>query len=92
MKIEYDENKSQRNIELRRLSFELVKQFDFENMLDAIDPRHESEVRTIATSRIRFHVYTLVYTLRGETIRVISLRKASRKERKAWRIYLTLIS
>ena len=34
MEVEFDESKSQRNIELRGLSFELVAGFDFEGAIE----------------------------------------------------------
>jgi uncharacterized protein len=84
MFIEFDPAKNQKNIEERGLPFSLVKDFDFENMLDDIDARHLPEIRIIAISRIRFHVYVLVYTMRDDVLRVISLRRANKKERIAW--------
>jgi uncharacterized protein len=92
MKIEFDPDKNKRNIDMRGLPFSIVERFDFSSSLEDIDDRHISEIRIIAIGRIRFHIYTLVYTMRGENIRVISLRKSNKKERIAWSRNLILIS
>lgn len=89
--IEYDPAKNQRNIEMRGLSFSIVEYFDFDSALEDIDERHSGEERIVAIGRIKFHIYTLVYTWRGKKLRVISLRKANKKERIAWSRNLILI-
>ncbi len=83
MEYEYDEGKSQKNFKERDISFSLVDQFDFESALIATDIRKEyAEERFIAVGRINQRVYVLVYTMRGENLRVISLRKANCREVK----------
>lgn len=83
MKIEYDEAKNQRNIELRGLSFELANDFDFENALE-VEQRVNGELRYFALSMIENRLFALVYTLRADAIRVISLRKANSREVKRY--------
>lgn len=79
MDIEYDSHKNQHNIEQRGISFELVKHFDFSDVLE-VDQRINGELRHFALGRIQGRLYALVYTLRGDVIRVISLRKANQRE------------
>lgn len=83
MKIDYDPNKQQRNIELRGISFELAYEFDFDTALEATQ-KVNGEVRYFALGYIRNRLYALVYTLRGEAIRIISLRKANAREVKKY--------
>ena len=83
MKIEYDNNKNQRDIDLRGISFELVTELDFENALE-VEQVIGGEIRYFALGRISSRLYVLVYTLRCDAIRVISLRKANKREVKRY--------
>jgi uncharacterized DUF497 family protein len=81
MKIEFDPAKNERNIRERGLSFEQVREFDFDTALIRIDLRRNyGEPRFIAFGMIGTRVYNLVFTIRVDTIRVISFRKANRRE------------
>ncbi|MFA7532653.1 MAG: BrnT family toxin [Castellaniella sp.] len=81
MKIEFDPQKSDTNVQERGLSFALVEQFDFETALFKIDDRHDyGEVRIRALGRIGDRVHALVFKETQIGIRVISLRKANRRE------------
>ncbi|MCP8900213.1 BrnT family toxin [Gilvimarinus xylanilyticus] len=79
MKVEYDEAKNQRNIQARGLSFELVANFDFEGALEVVQTV-EGERRYFALCVIGHRLHALVYTLRADAVRVISLRKANQRE------------
>jgi hypothetical protein len=83
MKIEFDLAKSRRNIALRGLSFDLVENFDFDSAWVVIDGRKDyGEVRYRAIGVLSDEIVAVVYTMRAEIVRVISLRLANRKERK----------
>jgi len=79
MNIEFDNAKNQRNLELRGLSFALVAEFDFDGALE-VEQAVEGELRYFALGRIDGRLHALVYTLRGDAVRVISLRKANKRE------------
>lgn len=82
MKIEFDPEKNNKNIIERDLSFERAKEFDFNTALFEIDNRHDyGEVRIIALGYIAERLHVLIFTKRENGIRVISLRKANKKER-----------
>jgi uncharacterized DUF497 family protein len=82
MKIAFDPAKNAANIALRGLSFEMAKRFDFDSALILIDSRRDyGEVRYQAMGLIGNRLYFLVFTMRGQTLRVISLRLANRKEK-----------
>jgi uncharacterized DUF497 family protein len=85
VEITYDPKKSERNLRERGLGFEMVSGFDLTTAIYAIDNRKDyGEVRTRALGFIGDALYALVFTMRGSALRVISLRKANRKERNRY--------
>jgi uncharacterized protein len=85
VEITFDPRKSERNLRERGLGFERVAEFDFASAFYTIDARRDyGEVRRRALGFIGETLYALVFTMRGRVLRVISLRKASRKERSRY--------
>ncbi len=85
MSIEYDPKKNQRNIKNRNLSFDLVKQFEWESAVHWEDDRMDyGEIRYCALGYIDIRLYHVVFTCRNEKVRVISLRKANKREVKIY--------
>ncbi len=81
MKIEFDPDKNRRNITERQISFELAEEFEWDTALIWEDNRQNyGETRFCALGYIGVRIYHLVFTLRDERLRVISLRKANRRE------------
>lgn len=81
MKIEYNPNKILQNIGNRNLSFEIVKQFEWETAIVMEDNRFDyGETRYCALGYIELRIYHLVFTYRNDTVRIISLRKANNRE------------
>lgn len=85
MKFEWDTAKNESNIRKHNLDFcdaELV----FEKyMLRRLDNRqHYMEERIIALGELDKAVVVVVYTHRGDFIRIISMRRANRHERKIY--------
>ena len=77
----FDPEKNERNIQERGLSFERVAEMDWDTALIAEDTRREygeRRYRVFALLDKRLHIAAI--TPRGEDIRVISFRKANRKE------------
>ena len=82
MKIEFDPAKSEKNARERGLAFDLVADFDFDSAQIVKDERRDyGEVRYRAVGRLKDAVAVVVFTVRHEAVRVISLRFANRKER-----------
>jgi uncharacterized DUF497 family protein len=82
MKIAFDPAKSERNVQGRGLSFDLVADFDFESAQITEDARRNyGEVRYRAIGRMGGVIAVVVFTMREDSLRVISLRLAGRKER-----------
>ncbi len=81
MDITYDPVKNARNIELRGLSFDQVADFDFESAIIWIDDRKDyPEVRYAALGWLAKRLHAVVFTETPNGIRVISLRKANKRE------------
>lgn len=81
MEIEYDPNKNEKNIRERGISFEKVHEFDFETALYYVDGRKDyGEKRIIALGKIHERVHVLVFKDTDNGIRVISFRKANKRE------------
>lgn len=81
MEISFDPRKDARNIAERGLSFERAAAFDFETALYETDDRRdygEARIRAFGFLDGRLHVLVFVETANG--IRVISLRRANRRE------------
>lgn len=81
MDIWYDEAKQGRNIEERGLSFDEVARFDFSSALVWRDDRMDyGEERFIALGLLDLRVHVVVFTRCACGIRVISFRKANKRE------------
>jgi uncharacterized DUF497 family protein len=86
VEFEWDRAKSVRNAEQRGLPFALAALLFDGPVLERVDTRRDfGEVRVRAIGRAGETVLHCVYTDRGGVRRIISLRRASRKERDAYR-------
>lgn len=83
MNFEWDDKKRNSNIAKHGVDFVDVRRFDFEGAVADVQERG-GERRIVATGYIDKQLHRLVYVHREENIRVISLRVASRKERRAY--------
>jgi len=80
MKYEYDNKKSLSNKQKHGIDFEEAKLlWDDDKMVEIRTP-YEDEERFINIGKISPRVYAVVTTLRGEKIRIISARRARKKE------------
>jgi uncharacterized DUF497 family protein len=81
MKIEFDLSKSEKNRLERGISFQLAAQFEMETAMIRLDIRQNyGEPRFNALGLIEDRLYHMTFTVRGDAIRVISLRKANKRE------------
>ena len=76
---EWDEVKDAANIAAGRLGFEAIEDFEWESAIVERSDRH-NETRWAATGYIGNRLYRVVYTRREDVFRIISLRRASRRE------------
>ena len=82
MQLSYDPAKSERNKAERGLAFGLAEEFDSSSAMIVEDRRKDYEERRYqALGSIGEHLYMLVFTPRGGTVHVISLRRANQRER-----------
>ena len=84
MKIEYDKEKRQKTIEERGLDFEDVPViFTGSRRIAWQDNRqYYGETREITMGELAGRLVIVVHTLRGNTIRIISMRKANEREQR----------
>jgi hypothetical protein len=83
MQFEWDDSKAERNARKHRVSFdEALSAFYDPRQVAFYDPEHsEDEDREILIGHSgQARLLVVIYTLRGETIRIISARLATRKE------------
>jgi uncharacterized DUF497 family protein len=81
MEITYDQSKNFHNLRYRNLSFEQVREFDFETANFTIDKRKNyGEIRRCALGYLGSRLHALVFTETTRGIRVISFRKANKRE------------
>ena len=81
MHFEWDAAKARINRTKHGVDFGLAEEFDFANAVIAIDDSEiYDEERLVAAGIIGVTVYVMVYVERDETVRVISLRRATKKE------------
>jgi uncharacterized DUF497 family protein len=85
MEIEYDPRKNAANINERGLSFDMARDFEWPEALTWRDTRKDySELRVCALVPYRRRIYAVTFTPRGETMRIISLRKANKREESCY--------
>jgi hypothetical protein len=83
MDIEYDPAKDAINRENHKVSLELAQSLEWDALWVMEDCRKDyGEPRFIDYAPIGRRVYCVVFTMRGGVYRIISLRKANRREVK----------
>ncbi len=81
MQYEWDENKNAANRAKHGIEFSIAEGFCWDTAIETIDDRAEyGEKRWITLGMIGIRVHVMVYTLRDNNIRIISLRKANKRE------------
>lgn len=86
-RFEWDESKNQSNQQKHGISFEQAQTvFDDSNRIVQQSPRHK-EARWKTVGLIFGVLFTVVYTLRRSAVRLISARRASRRESQAYHNY-----
>jgi uncharacterized DUF497 family protein len=81
----WDQRKRAANLRKYGVDFAIVRDFDFETALVLRDDRRDyGEARNRAYGTIKARLYALVFTYRGGSIRVISLRKSNARKIAAY--------
>jgi uncharacterized DUF497 family protein len=85
MEIEFDPEKSAANDRRRGLPFYLADMLEWDMALIKPDQRHDyGEDRRIATGPIDGRLYVVCFVYRGGKRRIISFRKANKREERAY--------
>jgi uncharacterized protein len=83
MRLEWDEKKRAANLRKHGLDFADSPEFDFDGAVYGIDDREDyGELREIAVGFLRDRLCVLTFTMRGDVMRIVSLRKADKKDVK----------
>jgi uncharacterized protein len=81
MAFTFDPEKNARNVAERGLSFDLVERLEWETAIVVVDTRRDyGEIRLQVLALLGGRLYAAVVTPRGDGLRVISFRKANRRE------------
>ena len=85
MQYEWDSDKATANLAKHGVRFDAIEGFDWETALIVPDARFDyGERRWQAFGMIASRVHMVAFTVRGQTIRVISLRKANERETRRY--------
>ncbi len=85
IKYEWNETKRAATLTERGIDFADMARFDWDSALVVTDDRKDyGEPRLRALGLIDGRLHAVVVTPRGDTLRIISLRKANKREQKLW--------
>jgi uncharacterized DUF497 family protein len=88
MEFEWDPAKSERNRRERGFDFATATLIFDGPVQTTFDERRDyGEERIIAIGEVKGEVIMVVYTDRGQVRRIISARRANRKERETWQLF-----
>lgn len=81
MIFEFDKRKNESNIEKHKVSFEEAQAVWDDPDLLVLSAKKRGEKRQLAIGAAYAMMFSVVHTRRGEVVRIISARRATRKER-----------
>ncbi len=82
MQFSYDEAKNKTNIQKHGVSLDEAKLLEWDLLISSHDARRDyGEVRTVGFTLMADRLYCVVFTDRGDTRHIISLRKANNREK-----------
>jgi uncharacterized DUF497 family protein len=84
MKFEYDDNKSQANLEKHGIDFVKAQDLWLDNRLFVVPATTEEEPRYVVFGMIDGKHWTGVFTYRGDVVRIISVRRSRDNEVKVY--------
>ena len=87
MRYGWDDAKAAANLAKPGVAFETIRGFDWRTCLEERDERYDyGEDRWDAIGFIDGRLHVVVYTLRVDAVRIISLRRANARERRAYEL------
>jgi len=85
MDITYDPAKNDSNIDKHGVSLEMAALLDWSEVMAYVDARADyEEVREVGFGVINERLYCVVFTQRGDSMHIISMRKANKREVKSY--------
>ena len=85
MECEWDDSKNETNFEKHGIDFELAQEIFQGSFISKIDDQREyGEMRFLALGTLGEFILLVVYTMRGRNVRIISARRANKKERSVY--------
>ena len=82
MQFSYDEAKNKTNVQKHGVALSEAKLLEWDLLISTHDARRDyGEVRTVGFTSIADRLYCVVFTDRGDTRHIISLRKANNREK-----------
>jgi uncharacterized protein len=85
MNFEWDEAKNAANRAKHGIAFESVAGFDWETSVAFERTRKsDSEQRFVAVGQLGGKLYSIIYTWRTGTLRIISMRRSNKAEERAY--------
>lgn len=85
MRYQWDEAKSLANRSKHGIGFDVMERFEWDSALVFVDDREDyGELREVAIGFIGISLHYLVFTRHDEVIRVISLRRATNREKQRY--------
>lgn len=81
VRYEHDHKKLATNVAQHQVWFHEAEGFDWETAIIRVDDRHDyGETRLTATGLIGSRLHVMVFTFRETALRIISLRRANKRE------------
>ena len=84
MEFEYDPRKSESNKEKHGIDFEEAQSLWYDPNRVIVPARSRNEERYALIGASRAGIWTCIFTLRGEKLRIISVRKARNEEKEGY--------
>ncbi|MFA4829768.1 MAG: BrnT family toxin [Thermodesulfovibrionales bacterium] len=84
MKFEWDDVKSRANREKHGIDFETARELWLDEDRVEIEAPHPVEKRNIIIAKLQGKLWTAVYTMRSNAVRIISVRRSQEKEEKLY--------
>lgn len=85
MDITFDPAKNEINVAKHGVSLSLAGKLDWSEVMAYVDDRNDyREVREVGFGVIADRLYCVVFTQRGDSMHIISMRKANKREVKSY--------
>ena len=85
VEFDWDETKRAQNVAKHGVDFPLARQLFWDVAIIEPDNRHDyREARLSVTAPLLGRLHVMIYVVRDGTIRIISLRKANKRERRRY--------